>query len=121
MGEVMNLITEFRKFMAIFQVKTKPQNDLLYVARLTLLNQVYGTGATGLPATYTVSSAAQNNSLVRRSGTGTVVLSDAAANNEAVSLSQLNGRLSAAQRTAINALNAGTATAADIVNALKAS
>jgi len=54
------------------------------------------------------------------SGNVTLTAADVGAASEQYVDDLVNARLSAAQRTAIDALDAGTATVADVVNALKA-
>ncbi len=60
------------------------------------------------------------NTIVPYGTDGRVRVAAAVEDYDAVNLGVLNSRLSAAQRTAIDALDAGTATVADLINALKA-
>lgn len=71
-------------------------------------------------ALVTLSNTAQSNAVARYNVNGALVVNTALNANEAATLAQINARLSATQRNAIDALNAGTATVADVVNALKA-
>lgn len=65
-------------------------------------------------------SAPSDGEIARFGTSGRMRIADGVSETDAASVGQLNGRLSVAQRTAIDALDADTATVADIVNALKA-
>ncbi|MGU3399155.1 hypothetical protein ACLBWS_05340 [Brucellaceae bacterium D45D] len=78
------------------------------------------TGSNTAVTQVPVSQAAENNTIARRTADGRLPCKNGSNADDAATVGQLNGRLSAAQRTAINALT-NTSTAADIVAALKAS
>lgn len=81
---------------------------------------VWGQATSGAGASaYTLSNGTANNSVAQRTSAGALAATDGTANNHCATVGQLNGRLSAAQRTAINALTS-VSTAADIVAALQA-
>lgn len=73
------------------------------------------------PSTIPLSQGAYSgNAIPRYSATGLLYANDSTAATGVVNNNILNSRLTASQRAAIDALDSGTATTADIVNALKA-
>lgn len=94
-----------------------PTNLRDYVFGMNRNSSVY-TPSYMLLSVYTASP---NEGEIARYGTGgRFRVAPAETTSDAVSLGQLNERLSAAQRAAIDALDAGTSTVEDVINALKA-
>lgn len=94
-----------------------PTNLRDYVFGMNRNNSVY-TPSYMLLSVY---ASSPNEGEIARYGTGgRFRVAPAVAATDAVNLGQLNERLSAAQRAAIDALDAGTSTVEDVVNALKA-
>lgn len=88
---------------------------------LTLDGHMLIRGSADAWARGLLSAGTTGDSIVKRTSTGAVHVGPPTINAHAARLVDLNARLSAAQREAIDALNPGTATVADVVNALKAS
>lgn len=97
------------------------ERDASKVDKASGANKLYGIKTDGSQGTWDLSNDPGGLTVVMRAGNGAVRAAAGSTDSECATMAQLNGRLSAAQRTAIDALDPGTATVADIVNALKAS